>query len=88
MINKFFQHMTGLTGTIENYYSTKEIAVKVDIDKLPTIPKQVHAEATKRLRTKFIESVSEEQKKSLTKEELEFTPHYMLLLAETDLEKA
>ncbi len=86
-INMFFQHMIGLTGTIENYYSTKEIAVKVDLDKLPPIPKQVHAEATRRLRAKFVDSVGEEQKKSLTKEELEFTPHYMLLLSETDLEK-
>jgi len=86
-INKFFQHMTGLTGTIENYYNAREIAVKVDLDKLPAIPKAVHTEATKRLRNKFVESVGEEQRKSLTKEELEFTPHYMLLLSEADLEK-
>ncbi len=86
-INMFFQHMVGLTGTVQNYYNAKEIAVKVDLDKLPDVQKKVHDEATRRLRAKFVDSVGEEQRKSLTKEELEFTPHYMLLLSETDLEK-
>lgn len=86
-INMFFGHMTGSTGVIDNYYSAKEIAVRVDLDSLQPIPKDVHREATNRLRKSLGDNIPEAQRKSLTKEELEFTPHYVLLLQETDLEK-
>jgi hypothetical protein len=40
------------------------------------------------MRQKFVENVSEVQRKELTKEELEFDTHFMLLLDSSDLEKA
>lgn len=83
----FYEHMQGLTGTVENVYSTDEIAVKVDLDCLPKIPADVHKAATKGMRDRFIENASEEARKQLTKEELEFVPHYMLLVRSDDLEK-
>jgi hypothetical protein len=84
----YYDHMAGLTGTIENYYSDQEIAVKVDLDALPDVAKRVHKDATKRMRTKFEDSISNEQKGQLSGEELRFTPHYMLLVRAQDLEKA
>ncbi|MBX3112462.1 MAG: hypothetical protein KF857_10675 [Fimbriimonadaceae bacterium] len=84
---KLFPHLVGLTGTVSNHYNTDEVAVQVDLDSLSPAMRQVHSEATERLRTKFLESVGEEAKKHLTKEELEFTPHYVLLVGESDLEK-
>lgn len=83
----FFDHMQGLTGTVENVYSNNEVAVKVELGVLPKIPADVHKEATKRMRERFSDNVGEEARKSLSKEELEFVPHYMLLVRSEDLEK-
>jgi hypothetical protein len=86
-VNNFFPHMHGLTGVIANYYSESEIAIEVDLDTLPKVPLGVHTEATKRMRDRFIKETGEEARKSLAKEEVEFTPHYVLLLQASDLEK-
>lgn len=83
----FFTHMEGLTGTVENWYSATEIAVKVDLESLGKIPLEVHQTATDRMRAKFLDSVGEEQKKLLSKEELDFVPNYVILVREEDLEK-
>jgi ribosomal protein L21E len=87
-LTSYFDHMAGLTGVIENYYSDKEIAVKVDIESLGDVAKRVHKDATKRMRQKTEETISGEQKGQLSAEELKFTPHYMLLVQASDLEKA
>ena len=83
----FFEHMQGLTGVVENVCGKDEVAVKVDLECLPKIPAEVHKDATKKMREKFAETVGEEARKQLTKEELEFVPHYMLLVRADDLEK-
>ncbi len=80
--------MAGLPGVIENYYNDQEIAVKVDVELLPDVAKRVHKDATKRMRQKFEDSISNEQRGQLSTEELKFTPHYMLLVRAQDLEKA
>lgn len=84
----FFEHMQGMVGVVENVYSSDEVAVKVDLACLPKIPAEVHKDATKRMRERFSENVGEEARKQLSKEELEFVPHYMLLVRSDDLEKA
>lgn len=87
-VHAFFEHMQGATGTVENVYSKDEVAVKVDLDCLPAVQTGVHKAATARMREKFAESVGEEGRKTLSKEELEFVPHYVLLVRSADLEKA
>ena len=86
--NRYFQHMAGLTGKVTNVYSDNRFAIQVDIDSVGTVVRDVHTVATTRMRDKFAASASEEQKKALTKEEMEFTPNYVLLVEEADLEKA
>lgn len=88
MTNSYFEHMAGLTGTVQNIYGPNEIAVKVDVDSLSKITNDVHKESVRRMREKFLNSVSEEQKKQLTPEELNFNAHYMMLVRAVDLEKA
>ena len=83
----YYEHMKGLTGTVENIYSKDEVAVKVDLACLAKIPADLHKDATKRMRERFTESVGEEARKQLSKEELEFVPHYMLIVRSEDLEK-
>ncbi len=84
--NRYFAHMGGLTGIVQNVYSEEEIAVKMDLDSLTSVSADVHKTATERMRDQFVGSISEEQKKQLTKEELAFTPHYVLLVRSADLE--
>ncbi len=86
-VHMFFEHMQGMVGVISNHYGKDEVAVTIDIDSLIDIPKDVHKVATDRIRTKFAENTNEEIKKLLSKEEQNFTPNYVLLVREQDLEK-
>ncbi|QYK52600.1 MAG: hypothetical protein KF824_10080 [Fimbriimonadaceae bacterium] len=86
-VHKFYEHMQGLTGIVSNYYNKDEVAVNIDLDCLTDVPKDVHKIATERVRERFNENVSEELKKLLEKDELNFTPHYVLLVREQDLKK-
>ena len=85
--NRYYAHMAGLTGTVQNVYAPEENAVRVDIDSLGNVAADVHKKAVKRMREKFLSSIGEEQKKKLTKEELNFNAHYMLLVHEEDMKK-
>jgi len=84
--NRYFAHMAGMTGVIQNLYDD-EVAVRVDVDSLVPITKDVHQQATLRMRERFVNNISEEQKKALTKEELDFDVHYVLLVNKNDLEE-
>ncbi|MEI8283295.1 MAG: hypothetical protein WCG75_12880 [Armatimonadota bacterium] len=86
--NRYFDHMAGLTGSVQNIYGEKEIAVRIEVECLSKQSRDVHKEATNRMRAKFMDTVSEVQRKELTKEELEFDTHFMLLVDSNDLEKA
>jgi ribosomal protein L21E len=84
--NRYFEHMAGLTGTVQNVYGVEEIAVKIDISSVSNVSRQVHKTAVDRMREKFLSNISEEQKKQLTPEELNFSAHYMLLVRGEDLQ--
>jgi hypothetical protein len=83
----YFDHMAGLVGTVQNVYANDEIAVKIDPDTLSPVSSRVHNDATKRMRERFLGSVSEEQKKQLTPEELDFDTNYNHLVSGKDIEK-
>ena len=85
---RYYDHMAGLSGIVQNVYGSEEIAVKVDKVGLPETPRSVHKVAVERMREKFLGSIGEEQKKSLSSDELNFEAHYMLLVRAADLEKA
>jgi len=84
--NRYYSHMAGLVGTIQSIYGKDEVSLLIDLDSLTSVSKTVHKDVTERMRERFATETSEEQKKQLTKEEMEFTPHYVLLVRETDLE--
>ncbi len=86
--NRYFEHMGGLTGTVQNVYANNEHAVRIDDSSLSKKTQSVHKEATQRMRAKLLDGLSEVQKKELTKEELEFDVHFMLLVHGEDMEKA
>lgn len=84
--NRYFDHMAGLTGIIQNIYSNEEIAIKVDDSCMSTITRDVHKVSTERMRAKFLDNVSEEQRKQLTPDELNFSANYTMLVRGADLE--
>ncbi len=86
--NRYFDHMAGLVGTVQNVYTPEQVAIKVDLDSLSKISKAVHKVANERMREKFNTSSTEEQRKQLTSEELNFTANFVLLVRGDDLEKA
>jgi len=84
--SRYFSHMAGLKGTIQNIYSADEIAVKIDPETMSTVTVDVHNMSIKRMREKFLGSLAEEQKKTLTNEELNFGANYVLLVRGADIE--
>ncbi len=86
--NRYFQHMAGLSGKVTNVYADNRFAIQVDMASVGSVVSEVHKASTLRMRDRFAQTASEEQKKALSKEELEFTPNYVLLVEEADLEKA
>jgi len=84
--NRYFSHMAGLIGTVQSAYNEEEIAVKIDPTALVGVTRDVHKTATDRMRARFLEDTSEVQKKALSKEELEFEVHYVLVVQSSDLE--
>lgn len=85
--NRYFAHMANLIGTVQNVYENDEIAVRMDNDSLTKATADVHDRAEKRMREKFLGSLSEEGKKQLTSAELNFDVHYVLLVQADDLQK-
>jgi hypothetical protein len=85
--NRYFEHMANLSGIIQSIYNSEEIAIRVDPEAMPAVTKEVHKVSVARMRANFVAHVSEEQKKLLTPEELNFDAHYVLLVRAADLEK-
>lgn len=86
--NRYFQHMAGLVGTVQNVYEGNVVAVRIDQSTLSAVTADVHQRSTARMREKFLNDASEEAKKAMSKEELEFSAHFMQLVEGDDLEKA
>jgi len=86
--NRYFDHMAGLVGTVQQVYSDTEVAIEVEPDSMTKVSLDVQKTATVRMRDKFLSQISEEQKKQFTKEELDFDAHYVVLVDNKDLEKA
>lgn len=86
--SRYFDHMADLTGVVQQAYSEDEIAIRVDPSSMTEVTADVVKTATQRMRDKFVAGVSEEQRKQLTKEELEFEANYVLLVRSVDLEAA
>ena len=87
LTNSYYSYMAGLPGTVQNVYGDDEVAVKLDPESLPNLIGTVHTEATKRMRAKFLDGLSEEAKRKLTSEEKKFEANYVVLVKSKDLEK-
>ena len=86
--SRYFEHMAGARGEVQSVYGDGTVAIQVQPESLGETPRGVHRTATLKMREKFAGGISEEQRKALTKEELEFDTHYVLLVRDEDLQKA
>ncbi len=86
--SRYFEHMAGARGEIQSVYADGTVALQVEPESLGETPRGVHRTATLKMREKFAAQISEEQRKALSKEELEFDTHYVLLVRGEDVEKA
>jgi hypothetical protein len=87
--HRYYEHMAGLTGSVQNLFGeTNELAVCVDPASMTAVTAEVHTTANQRMRDRFLRDTSEEQKKQLSKEDLEFTANYVVVVAEKDVEAA
>ncbi len=85
--NAYYAHMAGLSGIVQNVYEGGAIAIKIEKSSMSDVTRDVHRTAVERMRAKFEGSISEEHKKLLTAEEMNFDAHYILLVQERDLEQ-
>lgn len=85
--SRYFEHMAGAQGEIQSIYTDGTVALQVDPATLNDVARGVHKTATLKMREKFASNISEEQRKALTKEELEFDTHYVLLVRDEDIQK-
>lgn len=83
----YFGHLAGLTGTVTNYFAADEVAVKIDEDAFSNVLAGTHKEAVKRMRAKFLDSLGEEQKRRLSKEDKQFNANHVVLVHSEDLVK-
>jgi hypothetical protein len=83
----YFGHLAGLTGTVANFYAADEVAVKIDEGAFSNVLAGTHKEAVKRMRAKFLDSLGEEQKRRLSKEEKQFNANHIVLVHSEDLVK-
>lgn len=82
--NRYFEHMAGLVGTVQNVYSDTELSLRVDPESMTPITAEVHRIANQRMRERLKE-IPEEHRKMLTEEELEFTANYVVMVQASDL---
>jgi hypothetical protein len=84
--NRYFAHLAGLVGTVQQVYGDDEVTVKVERESMSGVTRDVVETATQRMRDKL--QIPDEQRKMLTKEELEFDINYVILVRSVDLEAA
>ena len=85
-LGRYYEHMAGLVGTVENAYADNSFAVSIDKSSLTEVSLTVHETAVQRMRQKFADSLGEEARKMLTPEEVNFDAHFMHLVQINDLQ--
>lgn len=81
----FYSYFRGLSGVIQKLYSDGLAAVEIIPESLPEMVQLRHAGVQEQMRSKWMDSLSEEAKNRLTEPEKNFRIRYNVLVAQTDL---
>lgn len=84
----YYNYFGGLVGSVRKVYSPQEVAVDIEHSSLTTEMRRRHEEVRKQMKTKWLDSLSEEARGKLTERERDFRLAYIILVAQTDLETA
>lgn len=84
----YYNYFGGLVGAVRKVYSPQEVAVDVEHSSLTTEMRRRHEDIRKQMKTKWLDSLSEESRGKLTERERDFRLAYVILVAQSDLEAA
>jgi hypothetical protein len=82
---QYAPYLGNATGTVMKVYSTKQIAVNLDLDSLHADVVTRHKKQQEAMQKRWLDSLSEEARNRLTPEEKAFRLNYVVLLPESDL---
>ena len=83
----FYNHFRGLTGIIQKLYG-EEAAIEIESQSMLDTVVTRHEDVQEQMRTKWLDSISEDAKSRLTNEEKDFRLRYTVLVAVKDLKAA
>src|SRR5690349_2960153 len=84
----YYNHYAGLTGTVQKVYSKTEVTLDIELESLSREVRKRHDEVRDQMKTKWLDSLSEEGRGKLTEREKDFILRYVILVKMDDLEKA
>ncbi len=84
----FFPHYGGLEGEVTRLFDNGEVAIRINRDLLPEGISKMHKHIEGRIKTKFMDSLSEEGRKRLTPEEKAINLSFQVLVKVDDVEGA
>lgn len=81
----FYNFFRGLTGKVQKVYATDEIALEIEEESLPEAAAARHHEIQEGMKTRWLDSLSEEARNRLSEKDKDFKLHYTLLVHAKDL---
>ena len=81
----FYNHFRGLIGTIQKLYVNDEAAIEIENSSLTEVIAQRHQDVQEKLKTDWLEKLSEEARNRLTPQERDFRLRYTILVRSADL---
>ncbi len=82
----FYNHFRGLTGTVQKLYG-EEVAIEIEEQSMLDTVATRHEDVQEQMRTKWLDTLSEDAKSRLTDNEKNFRLRYTVLVAVKDLQK-
>ena len=84
----FHNHFRGLTGVVQKYYASDEVAIEVDQDTLPEEMAARHRSMQDRRKSEWMTGLSDAERNRLTDKEREFRWRYCVVVSANDVTTA
>ena len=84
----YYPFYGGLTGLVHKVYTKDEVAIEVEPESLTIEVRSRHEDVRNQMKTKWLDSLSEEGRSKLSERDKNFHLRYVLLVSSKDLERA
>jgi hypothetical protein len=81
----FYNHFRGLTGAVQTIYATGEACIEIETEALPEAIAQRHRDVQEKMKSDWLDRLSEEARNRLTSQERDFRLRYTVLVRVSDL---